>query len=98
MIGSSSASAPDSSSDEISARKHTELPDDQVRSSGSNSPASGAVSEHQLPDKNESSSPQDFDSYADIGLVRNSPSYTPPESQQHQDPPELQSFSVRPVF
>lgn len=68
--------------------------DDSVRSSGSNSPASDAVSDHQLTEKKESSSPQNLNDYADVGLVRgNSPSYTP-ESLQQQDTSELPSFSV----
>ncbi|KAA8541651.1 hypothetical protein F0562_022803 [Nyssa sinensis] len=90
-----SGSAPESSSDETSGRKHVDLLEDQVRNSGSNSPLSGAMSEHQLPDKRESSSPQNLDNYADIGLVQdNDPSYSPSESQQQQDPPELSSFSA----
>ncbi|GFZ11720.1 dentin sialophosphoprotein, putative [Actinidia rufa] len=90
-----SASTPESSGDETSASKHVDLLDDQVRNSGSNSPASGAVSEHLLPDKKVSSSPQNLDTYADIGLVHTkSPSYNPSESQEEQDPPELPSFSA----
>ena len=95
MIGSLSASTPESSGDETYASKHVDLLDDQVRNSGSDSPASGTVSEHQLADKKGPSSPQNLDTYADIGLVHtNSPSYNPSESQQEQDPPELPSFSV----
>lgn len=88
-----SVSAPESSSDDASGNKQVELLDEQVRSSGSDSPASGEMSEHQLPDK--SSSPPNLDNYADIGLVRdNSPPYAPSESQQQLDPPELPSFSA----
>lgn len=88
-----SVSAPESSCDDASGSKQVDLLEDQVRNSGSDSPPSAAASDHQLPDK-ESSSPQNFDNYEDIGLVRdNSPSYTPSESQ-HQDPPELSGFSV----
>ncbi|XP_059640093.1 uncharacterized protein LOC132282435 isoform X2 [Cornus florida] len=87
-----SKSAPESSSDETSGIKHVDSLDDQVRNSESISPASGAVSENQVP---ESSSPQDLDNYEDIGLVRdNSPSYTPSESQQQRDHHELPSFSA----
>ncbi|XP_065866801.1 uncharacterized protein [Euphorbia lathyris] len=87
-----SVSVPETSSDDTSAKKQVELVDEQVRNSESDSPASGVVSEHQLPEK--ASSPPNLDNYADIGLVRDdSPSYTPPESQQQQDPPELPSFS-----
>ena len=92
-----SASAPDLSSDNASGSKHVDLLDDQVRNSDSDSPVSGEGSEHQLPDK--SPSPPNLDDYADIGLVReNSPSYTPSETQQQQDPPELPNFSVSSVY
>ncbi|EEF41015.1 uncharacterized protein LOC8284671 isoform X2 [Ricinus communis] len=87
-----SASAPESSSDDASGNKQVELLDEQVRNSGSDSPASGAVSEHQSPDK--SSSPPNLDNYADIGLVRDSSPFTSSESQHQQDPPELPSFSA----
>lgn len=67
--------------------------DDSVRSSGSNSPASD-VSDPQLTEKKESTSPQNLNDYADVGLLQgNSPSYTP-ESLQQQDTSELPSFSV----
>lgn len=88
-----SVSAPESSCDDASGSKKVDLHEEQVRNSGSDSPLSDAASDHQLPDK-ESSSPQNFDNYGDIGLVRdNSPSYAPSEPQQ-QDPPELSGFSV----
>ncbi|KAK6125030.1 hypothetical protein DH2020_041208 [Rehmannia glutinosa] len=88
-----SVSSPESSGDEPAGGKQLEMMDDSVRSSGSNSPASGAVSDHQLTEKKESSGSQNLDNYADVGLVRdNSPSYTP-ESLQQQDTPELPSFS-----
>lgn len=92
--GSLSISLPESSSDESSGSKQVHSINECVRNSGSNSPASGALSEHQLADRNESSSPQNFDNYANIRLVHNSPSYTPSQSQQQQDPPEVPSFSV----
>ena len=92
MNDSSSVSAPESSSDD--GNKQVEL-DDQFRNSGTASPASGETSEHQLPDKKESSSPQHLENYADIGLVReSSPSYTPSDSQQLQDHHVLSSFPV----
>lgn len=98
MCGSLSFSAPESSSDESSGRKQVDLLDERVRNSGTNSPASVAVSEQQLTDRNESSSPQDLDNYADIALVHDkSPSYTP-QSQQQQDHPQLPSFSVSPAI
>ncbi|KAL6285415.1 hypothetical protein ACE6H2_009805 [Prunus campanulata] len=92
--GSLSLSAPQSCSDEASGIKPVDLLDHQVRNSGSDSPASGAVPERQLPEKNETSSPQTLDNYADIGLVRDtSPSYAPSDSQQ-QEQPELEGFSA----
>lgn len=91
-----SSSAPESRSDEASGTKSVDLLDDHVRNSGSDFPAPSAVPEHQLPEKKETSSPQSVDNYADIGLVRdNSPSFAPSDSQ-HQDPPELQGFTVSP--
>ncbi|XP_062087778.1 GBF-interacting protein 1-like isoform X2 [Humulus lupulus] len=90
-----SLSAPESTTDEAISSKQVDLIDEKVRSSESDSPRSGAVSDDQLPDKKESSSPPNLDSYADIGLVQdNSPSFTPSESQQQQDHPELPGFSV----
>ncbi|XVF27027.1 hypothetical protein REPUB_Repub14bG0071200 [Reevesia pubescens] len=89
-----SVSVPDTSSDDAGGGKPIDILDDQLRNSGSDSPPSGTASEHQLPDKKESSSPQNSDNYADIVMVEdNSPSYDPSESQLHQDPPELTSFS-----
>lgn len=67
--------------------------DDTVRSSGSNSPASD-ISDLQLTEQKESTSPQNLNDYSDVGLLQgNSPSYTP-ESLQQQDTSELPSFSV----
>lgn len=72
--------------------------DDSVRSSESDSPASGAVADHQLTEKNEPSNLHNLDNYSDVGLVReNSPSYTP-ELRQQQEASELPSFSVSPAF
>ncbi|KAK6911881.1 hypothetical protein RJ641_023974 [Dillenia turbinata] len=89
---SPSISAPESSSDNASASKPVELPDDQVRNSETNSAASGAASEQQLLSK-ESTSPQNLNNYSDISLVRDSnSSFTPFETQQHHDPSELPSF------
>ena len=87
---SASASAPESYSDDASSNKQVELPDEQVRHSGSDSPASGTVSEHQSPDN--SSSPPNLDNYADIGLVRDNSPFIPSKSQHQQDHPELSSF------
>lgn len=92
MNDSLSVSAPESSTDDGS--KQVDL-DDQFRNSGTASPASGEASEHQLPDKKESSSPQNLENYAEIGLVReSSPTYTPSDSHQQQEHHVLPSFSV----
>lgn len=98
--GSLSIAAPESSSVTSSGSKQGGLIDERVRNSGSNSPGSGAASEQEHADRKVSSSPQNMDSYADIGLVHDSnASYTPSESQlQQQDPPELPTFSVSLVF
>lgn len=94
-VVSLSVSAPEASSNDASGNKPTELLNCQVRNTGSDSPASAVPVEHQLLDKKESSSPQNLDNFADIGLVReNSPSYAPSESQSHQDPPEIPGFSA----
>ncbi|KAL3511638.1 hypothetical protein ACH5RR_024355 [Cinchona calisaya] len=88
-------SAPESSSSEPASNKPLDLMDDHARNSGSGSPVSVSVSDHQLNDKNEASSTQNLENYAHIGLVRdNSASYVPPESQQQQDTSELPNFSA----
>lgn len=93
-IDSVTASSPESSGDEPAGNKQLEIMDEAVRSSSSNSP-SGAVSDCQLTEKIESSSPQNLNEYADVGLVQgNTTSYTP-ESLHQQDTSELPSFSVR---
>ncbi|XP_022715231.1 uncharacterized protein LOC111274677 isoform X3 [Durio zibethinus] len=89
-----SVSTPDTSSEDAAGGRPIEILDDQLRNSGSDSPPSGTASEHQLADKEDTSSPHNLESYADIGMVQdNSPSYALSESQQQQDPPELPSFS-----
>ncbi|XWS20093.1 hypothetical protein CRYUN_Cryun31cG0071500 [Craigia yunnanensis] len=90
-----SVSTPDTSSDNAAGDKPIDILDDQLRNSGSDSPPSGTASEHQLHDNKDTSSPQNLDGYADIGIVQdNYPSYAPSESQQQQEPPELPSFSA----
>ncbi|KAL0441367.1 UNVERIFIED_CONTAM: hypothetical protein Sradi_0075600 [Sesamum radiatum] len=74
--GSVSVSAPESSGDEPTGGKQVEMTDDSGRSSGSNSPDSGAVSDDQMTEKKETSSPQNLDNYGDVRLVQDSsPSY-----------------------
>lgn len=88
------APASESSTDNVSGSKQVSLSDDHVRSSESESPASGVASEQQLPDNKESSSSQNLDNYANVGLVRDtSPSYAPAQSQQ-QDSHDMPGFSV----
>ncbi|GAV84946.1 DUF1296 domain-containing protein [Cephalotus follicularis] len=90
-----SASSPESSTDDASGSKQVDILNDHARNSGYESSVSGAASEQQLPDKKESPRPQTMENYADIGLLQaNSPSYTPSDSQQQQDPPELPNFSA----
>ncbi|KAF9615033.1 hypothetical protein IFM89_021604 [Coptis chinensis] len=87
---SSSVSVPSASSEDVN---QVDSLNGHVRNSGSASPASTAVSEHPSPGKKESPGSGNLESYADIGMVRNdSPSYTPAEPQQHQDPPGLSGF------
>ncbi|GLT49706.1 hypothetical protein SLA2020_232450 [Shorea laevis] len=81
------------SSDDDAGSKPADGRDDQVRNSESDSPASSP--EHHLPHRRDSASPQNSDSYTDIGLVQdNSQSSAPQESRQQEDPPELPSFSA----
>ncbi|KAL8230269.1 hypothetical protein R6Q57_000047 [Mikania cordata] len=91
-LASLSTSSHESSIDETTGSKQVELVDEQ--SSGSASPGSG-ISEPQLTDRVESSSPQNMENYTNIGLVRqNSPSYVPSETHQQKGPSELPSFSA----
>lgn len=94
-IGSATASGPESSGDEPVGSKQLEIMDETVRSSDSNSPSSGAQSDRQLTEKIESSSPQNLNEYADVGLVRGNNTSYAPESVHQQDTSELPSFSVR---
>ncbi|XP_073141540.1 uncharacterized protein [Henckelia pumila] len=90
--GSVSVSNLEASGDEPGGSKQLEMRDDSVQSSGFNSPASDDVSDSQLTEKKEASSPQNLENYADIGLVGdNPPSYTP--ELLHQDTSELSNFS-----
>ncbi|KAI4355495.1 hypothetical protein L6164_004261 [Bauhinia variegata] len=90
-----SVAVPESSSDDVSASKQVGLLDDHIGNTGSDSPASVSASEQQLPDNKESSSPQNLDNYADIGLVRDSsPTYAPSEPQQQQDSHDMPGFSA----
>ncbi|KAL1538131.1 GBF-interacting protein 1-like isoform X1 [Salvia divinorum] len=86
-----SVSATETSGDEPVTTKSLEMMDGSVRSSESDSPASGDPSDQ--TEKKDSSSPQNLNDYAYVGLISgNSPSYTP-ESLQEHDTTELPSFS-----
>ncbi|TKY64289.1 dentin sialophosphoprotein isoform X1 [Spatholobus suberectus] len=94
LTASLTVPAPELSTDDVSGSKQVDLQDDHIRSSGSDSPASGAASEQQLPDIKDSSNTQNLDNYANIGLVRDSsPSYAPSESQQ-QDSHDMPGFAA----
>lgn len=75
-----------------------DLRDDHIRSTESDSPASGSASEQQLPDNKESSSPENLENYANIRLVSDaSPPYAPSVAQQ-QDSRDMPGFSVSDHF
>ncbi|KAK8465028.1 hypothetical protein PHAVU_010G132600 [Phaseolus vulgaris] len=85
LAASLAVPAPELSTDDVSGSKQVDLLDEHIRSSGSDSPVSGAPSEQQLPDNKDSSNTQNLDNYANIGLVRDSsPSYAPSEPQQQE--------------
>ncbi|XP_073040149.1 uncharacterized protein [Primulina eburnea] len=88
-----SVSNPEASGDESGDSKQLEMKNDSVQASGFNFPAaSDAVSDSQLTEKKEASSPQNLENYADIGLVGDN---LPPYVQEliHQDTSELSNFS-----
>ncbi|XP_010534930.1 PREDICTED: uncharacterized protein LOC104810364 isoform X2 [Tarenaya hassleriana] len=86
---------PEASNDDAPSTKPVDILDDQVRNSGSGSPASTS-SGQQLPEqKEESRTSQNLDEIAGIELLGgNGPPYTSSESKQLQDTPELQNFSA----
>ncbi|XP_027125775.2 uncharacterized protein [Coffea arabica] len=89
------SSAPESSTNDSASSRPQDLIDDHVRNSGSGSPASVSVPDHQLLDKKEVSNAQNLENYPDVGLVQDSSaSYVPPDSQQQQDTSELPNFSA----
>lgn len=89
------SSAPESSPNDSVSSKPQDSIDDHVRNSGSGSPASVSLSDHQLLDKKEASNTQNLENYPGVGLVQdNSASYVPPDSQQRQDTSELPNFSA----
>ncbi|CAL0308702.1 unnamed protein product [Lupinus luteus] len=87
------APSPELSTDDVSGSNEVDLQDDNVRSTGPVTPASDVPAEQQLPANEDSSSPQNLDNYADIGLMRdNIPSYAHSESHQ-QDSRDMPGFS-----
>ncbi|KAK7389654.1 hypothetical protein VNO78_24877 [Psophocarpus tetragonolobus] len=94
LTASLTVPAPELPTDDVSGSKQVDLRDDHIRSSGSDSPASGAASEQPLPDNKDSSNTQNLDNYANIRLVRDSsPSYAPSEPQQ-QDSHDMPGFAA----
>ncbi|CAI9114396.1 OLC1v1015113C1 [Oldenlandia corymbosa var. corymbosa] len=88
------SSSQESSRNEPATSKPQDLVEDYSRSSGTDSPASVAASDHQQNDKKEASNPSNLDSYADMRLSReNNAAYVSQESHQHQAEPELPPFS-----
>ncbi|XP_068662803.1 GBF-interacting protein 1-like isoform X2 [Aristolochia californica] len=86
---SPSLSNPVASSEDVTVRDEIDILDDQIGTSGSQSPSEGP--EHSLPDRKESSSSQSLDNY---GLVQSeSPPYGPADSQQENDPDSIPSFT-----
>ncbi|KAE8667161.1 Detected protein of unknown function [Hibiscus syriacus] len=85
-------SSPDTSSDDT-VGKSINILDDQLGNSGSDSPASSTASEHQLSDKRDAPSPQNLDSYADIGMVQDdSQSYAHSEAQRSKILPNYPAY------
>ncbi|KAG9457713.1 hypothetical protein H6P81_002221 [Aristolochia fimbriata] len=85
---STSFSNPVASTEDATARNEIDILDDQIRSSGSQSPSEGP--DNSQPDRKESSSSQSLDNY---GLVRSeSPPYGSADSQQDNDPSKMPSF------
>ncbi|KAK4267245.1 hypothetical protein QN277_024051 [Acacia crassicarpa] len=80
------------SSDDVSGGKQVDLQEDHIRTSGSESPASGTASEQQLPDHKESLSPQNLGNYVDVGLVQDNSSES--HQQQVQDSQDIPGFSA----
>lgn len=91
--------APELSCDDVSGNTQVDMLDgEHIRNLVSDSPASGAASEQQLPDNKESPSSQNVDNYANVGLERDtSRPYVPSESQQ-QDSHDMPGFSVSDYF
>ncbi|KAK1281419.1 hypothetical protein QJS04_geneDACA004953 [Acorus gramineus] len=88
-------SVPESSAEDASFGDQAYSQDGQTRASQSGSPAPASPLEPQSSEKIDSSSPQSMEEYANIGLVQSdSPSYSPAELQQLQNPAFLPSFSV----
>ncbi|KAK4269095.1 hypothetical protein QN277_022298 [Acacia crassicarpa] len=93
-VASLSVPAPELTND-VSGSKQVDIQDDHIQSTGSDSPASAAAAEPQLPDNKESSRPHNLDSYVDVRLVQdNRISYAPSESQLQQDSHDMPGFSA----
>ncbi|KAG1334248.1 GBF-interacting protein 1-like [Cocos nucifera] len=89
------ATGPAASSEDASAANQGDVVDGRARTSQPNSITSSTEYEEMQPGNSESSSPQNIESYEDIGLVqRDSPPYSSVEPQQLQNQSELPSFSA----
>ncbi|XVF86867.1 hypothetical protein PTKIN_Ptkin18bG0076100 [Pterospermum kingtungense] len=91
-----SVSACDTSGDDAAGDRPIDILDDQNGNSRSDSPASGTASENELYDKKNTSTPQNLDSYANIGIVQdnNPSSYALTESHKQKEASELPIFSA----
>lgn len=87
-----SASVSDPLSEEPAGGKQLVLDDDLPQNSGSSSPVPCAIPDPPQIDKKESSTPQQLDNYADVGLVQDSTNSF--DSQRQQDASDLPTFSV----
>ncbi|XP_010917133.1 uncharacterized protein [Elaeis guineensis] len=83
------------SSEDASADNQGDVVDGQARISQPNSTTSSTEYEEARPGNSESSSPQNIESFEDIGLVEmDSPPYSSVEPQQLQNQSDLPSFSA----
>nr|GLL23396.1 uncharacterized protein LOC109188171 isoform X2 [Ipomoea trifida] len=87
-----SASVSDPLSEEPAGGKQQVLDDDLPQNSGSSSPVPCAIPDPPQIDKKESSTPQQLDNYADVGLVQDSTNSF--DSQRQQDASDLPTFSA----
>lgn len=98
MSGSILGTGPVGSSEGASAANQGDVVDGQARTSQPDSVTSFTEYEEARPGNSESLSPQNIESFEDIGLLqRDSPPYSSVEPQQLQNQSNLPSFSVSPT-